>query len=822
MLNFSSPILERCGKFFVSMDSRNKLTSTEKEKVAELVDFAASLVQSVSGHLLTDVNKILLEQALSGIKLKDITVTGYALTTIERVFAPRLWTLLSEVTHQKVGIKNVRLILEELRKQSSAEVGKDTSVNPLAKREGVTAIIENLPAPTNSTFVGREAEIKRLLELLSPEHSAHLISIAGIGGVGKTSLAVECARRCLAASRQPWQRAQGSMGVPTFDVFIFVSAKLVYLEPFGLLERFDPARSLQDILQQIADVLGDVDFAGASLTEQITLLKKRLGVVQNHHPQRRTLLIIDNLETVENQQAVLSFLYDLPRWVKVIMTTREQVMFVPVRLAAMPEPEGLQLIAYEAQEKGVSLSADDRQALYEATGGVPVAIHYAIGQIANGYPLDGILQGIKRSTGEVARFCFETTVQSLRGQVSHHLLMAIALFPAPVLREVLFQVAASEPDPEQLQAGLAQLCRLSLVNQIADRYSMLPLTQEYAHAELKAHPTFAEAAQKRWVNWALRYSETYANVEAKTWHLPYDGLHDEWQNLRAIANCCMVERWYPELLKLWHNIEPYTYNMGRRKGRKDYWGDRLRWTEWLMQQATQHGDWQIASQVMLDRAWTLTAIRKPKPLAEAESLFQQLQALQDYQELTFQMEWAKKLAVLYLQQDRFEEAQDWLDRGETLLDQTELSEYQHHQQLVQFYYYRGMNTFKAGQIDLAKQWFAASRTLAKAIAWERAVRMAENWLADIAVQQGDLDIAEQLLVEGLQVGQMQDDPTRMAYVKRSFAGLVQARGNNIEARRWALEALAIFDQLGMLSEVEEVQEWVDRLNPGEPQLRNVN
>jgi LuxR family glucitol operon transcriptional activator len=802
------------------MLSKNKLTPTEQAKVAELVDFAARLVQAVSGQALTDVNKLLLEQALCGMKLKDINVTGYASTTVERVFAPRLWALLSEVTHQKVSIKNVRLILEELWKQElsqssqlpQADLWQDTRINPVLAGKGALPIIENLPAPTNSTFVGREAEIIRLLELLSPDHSAHLISIAGIGGVGKTSLAVECARRCLAASCHSLDSSGLSMGVPTFDVFIFVSAKLVYLEPFGLLERFGPARSLQDILQQIADVLGDVDLAGASFTEQITLLKKRLGGVQSNPTQRRTLLIIDNLETVENQQAVLSFLYDLPRWVKVVITTREQLMFVPVRLTAMPEPEGLKLIEYEAQEKGVSLGLDDRQSLYQATGGVPVAIHYAIGQIANGYPLAGMLQGIKQSTGEVARFCFETTVQALRGMAAHDLLMAIALFPAPVLCEVLFQVAAAEPDPEQLQEGLAQLCRLSLVNQTEDRYSMLPLTQEYAYAELKAHPTFAEAARRRWVNWALRHSEVYAAVEAKTWHLSYDGLHEEWQNLRAIADCCMVERWYPELLKLWRNIEPYTYNMGRRKGRKDYWGDRLRWTEWLIQQATQHGDWQTASHVMLDRAWTLTAIRKPQPLAEAESLFQQLQALQDYQEVCFQMEWAKKLAVLYFQQKRFEEAQDWLDCAEALLDQTELSEYQHDQQLVQIHYYRGMIFFKANQIERSQLCFAASCTLAKAIGWERAVRMAENWLADIAVYRGDLDIAEQMLVEGLRVGQMQDDPTRMAYIKRSFAELVQARGNDTEAKRWAIEALEIFDRLGMSAEVEEVQELINHLH----------
>jgi tetratricopeptide (TPR) repeat protein len=810
-----------------------RTVTTEKAKIEALIAGADWLVGDRLHQSLTDVDKIVLEQALSGTKLKDIQVIGYAQGTVERVFAPRLWKLLSQACLQKVGIKNLRLILEEVSKQvrstapslgsdepadALAQVDESATLAPLGSPSGARSegrspaqpfILENLPAPTSTAFIGREAEIERLLQLLSPDHAAHLISIAGIGGVGKTSLAVECARRCLAASRNP----PAHPAVPTFNALIFVSAKLCYLQSFGLLQRVDPMRSLQDILQQIADVLGETELAGASLNEQIQMIRRSLhGSSSATQGPRRTLLIIDNLETMENPQMVLSFLHDLPPSVKSLVTTREQSVFVPVRLVAMPADEALSLIQHEAQEKDVVLNPTERRALLRATGGLPVAIHYAIGQIANGFDLATVLQGMSDPMGDVARFCFETTVSGLRGQPAHHLLMALALFPTPVLRETLFQVADQSASPNALQEALAQLCQLSLVNQQDHRYGMLPLTQEYALAELKAHLDFAQMARRRWVDWALQFSADYANQEVKTWHLSFDGLQEEWQNLRAIADFCMTEGWYDDLLQLWNHIKAYTYSMGRRRGRTDYWGDRLRWTAWLIAQATQRSEWKTLAEVMLDRAWTLTATRKPRALEEAEQLFEQIHTLRDYQDQSFQMEWAKKMSVLRTQQQQFDEAHQLLDEAAALLNPADWTPGKYARQRVQLYYYRGMTYCKADQIAAAKQAFEIAHAQAREIGWERAVRMTENWLADIAVREGKLDEAEQLLVEGLRVAEQQDDPTRSAYVKRSFAELVQARGNPSEAQRWAREALTLFEQLGMPYEAEETQMFLNGLS----------
>jgi hypothetical protein len=133
-----------------------------------------------------------LEQAIAGKRLKDIQVAGYADDTVQRVFCPQLWHLLSEVTGQKVGIRTLPLMLQALMAQPSeavarnaadlAETGREIPVpaatptlessrKPLPVRQPISPqqlVWHNLPAPTHSTFVGSEAEIAQLLALLSP------------------------------------------------------------------------------------------------------------------------------------------------------------------------------------------------------------------------------------------------------------------------------------------------------------------------------------------------------------------------------------------------------------------------------------------------------------------------------------------------------------------------------------------------------------------------------------------------------------------------------------------------------------------------------
>ncbi|MEH1854483.1 MAG: ATP-binding protein, partial [Nostoc sp.] len=639
---------------------------------------ADALVLPKTASYLTDVQKCILQQVLQGKKLKHIKVIGYSDSTVQRVFCPKLWEILSDATGEKIRINTVQLVLNKFlnepnfsSRSNAAEIPIPTEPLSIPSLAPPRRLRHNLPAASCTSFIGRQEEITRLLELLSPRHAAHLISVDGIGGVGKTTLVLEAAYRCLYAS----YNNEAFLGVPTFDVIIFTSAKQHYLMPFGLLPCLAPRQTLDDIFRQISRMLDELDISGASFEEQLDLIKDALSC-------QRTLLIVDNLETMENQQAVLGFLHELPPTVKAVITTREQIVFVPVRLTSMPEEDGLCLIHHEAQEKGISLRHKDSQALYKVTGGIPVAISYVIGQLANGYPIKEVLQGVSQSTGDVARFCFDSSVKPLKGKSAHKLLMALALFPMPALQDALVQVAISEVDSNITNSDLAQLRLFSLVRQENNRYGMLPLTREYALAELNAHPDFESEARERWIGWYLSLSQIYAGQDAKEWQEQFHGLEAEWQNLQAVVEWCMVEGRYAKMLKFWQNIEAYTHVMGRRETRLGYWDDRLTWTAWLIQAAEQRGDWSVAAKVMVDRACTLTSMGKQKQLEQADELFVQAWELRDHQEPLFRLSLARNIAVLRIQQKRFDEAQIWLTQMMELLANTQLEEQQRLRQLI--------------------------------------------------------------------------------------------------------------------------------------------
>lgn len=656
-----------------------------------------------------------------------------------------------------------------------------------------TRIYENLPNRECTAFIGRQQEITRLLELFSFNHSAHLISIDGIGGVGKTTLVVEAAYRCLHAST-----TQTPDPVPKFEAIIFTSAKQEYLTTFGLLPRLKRERTLRDIFRAIANTLDCSEITYMAPEEQLDLIRDRLT-------RQRSLLIVDNLETIEDKQDVLSFLYDLPPTVKVVITTREQALFVPIRLESLPEVDGLCLIHHETQEKGIILSPQEVQALYQRTSGVPAAIVYTIGQLAAGYVFEDVLTRVTNATGDVARFCFESSVQRLKTQPSHQLLMTLALFPKPVLREAIAQIALSIPDPIITADGLAQLQQLSLVRQQQGRYSLLPLTREYALAELATESNFEQEMRSRWVNWYLSFSEEFGATDWKEWHPEYTHLELEWENLQAVLEWCAAKEQYGNVQTLWRQIKGYAHVRG-------YWDDRLDWTNWLIQAAQQRSDWSTAAQVMYDKGWTLTLIGQPKSLEEASALFQHAWELREYQSLTLQLDVVNSMVVLCIRQQQFDQAHHWLNQEQMLLEQAGLSEPESQRQTIHILYYQAEICFKSRDYVQAKLLYEQALKQAEAINWQRAIIAIKNWLADVALELGNLEEAQHLLEQGLPVAQRHKDKRSIAFHQRSFGILAQLRGNREQAQRWLTEAAQNFESLRMIPEAREMRALLNQSN----------
>ena len=664
-------------------------------------------------------------------------------------------------------------------------------------------VLQNLPTPPYSTFFGREAELNHLLQLLSPRRGANIITVDGIGGIGKTTLVLEAAYRCLSAneSTRDSQAQSQSLTTPSFDAIIFISAKEQRLTPSGIIRTLSPYRTLAEIFRQIARVIDDLELVGVNLEQQKELIEDALR-------QRRTLLVVDNLETVTDQEEVVSFLCELPPTVKVVVTSRRgMIINAHVSLAPMSEQDGLSLINHEAQEKGVQLEESDRCELYQVTGGVPIAINYAVGQLASGYSVMEVLQQLHQSTGDVARFCFEHSVQPLRDQPAHRILTAMTLFPAPARRDALISIALPEVgiNSNTAQNALAQLRGLSLVKLETSRYSMLPLTHEYALSELEAQPEFASDIRKRWVDWYIDFSAQHGRVTIDEWSgYGFNELTVEWENLQAVMEWCITANQYSEALQLWHNLEAYTQFRGRNIGRSGYWGDRLIWTACLIEMAEQRGDWQALTQVRLHKVWTLTAIGKPELLEETENLLMESWERRHQHNVHVQVELVESLFVLYLSQDRLDEAHTWLQEIQTLLGKLPVSDnldLKHNRIRARIPAYQGILLSKIGAHEQARDYYAIALDMAHQLNWKRQIaimqcRLAEN-MAELTTEPEQLESARNDMKDGLYMADKNYDRTHAAFCKKALAAITKAEKNLPEAKRWGQEAYEDFKVLGM-------------------------
>lgn len=372
----------------------------------------------------------------------------------------------------------------------------------------------NLPQPDYRAFIGRKREIDVILRLLRPYPASrhYLIAIEGIGGIGKSALALEVAHQC--------QRDQdASVPEERFDAIIWVSAKQTVLTAQGITPHAQSLRTLKDIYITISITLGREDILRAPAQEQDELVRQALA-------QRRTLLIVDNLESF-NDEGVMAFLRELPAPTKAIMTTRRRLFdgAYPIRLAGMSWDDAKTLIKLECQTRALTLTDEQIRKLYDFTGGLPLALIWSIAQIGFGYSVDSVLERLNKPTdSSLLRFVYENAVAHIRGTDAHKLLMALALYEDDATRETIGFLAGLGDDVLSRDEGLAILEQLSLVNRSGTDFSLMPLARFFVRSEL-SDPYFQRLAE---AEWSSKNVETRMNQFERTWNLVSEKPSDSW------------------------------------------------------------------------------------------------------------------------------------------------------------------------------------------------------------------------------------------------------------------------------------------------------
>jgi LuxR family glucitol operon transcriptional activator len=430
-----------------------------------------------------------------------------------------VWTIIGGLALIIGIIAGIVQVLDYLqkRREKSGEHGEKPQL-PLPPP--ASQIPHNLPP--RSEFIGREAEKARVHEALRSR--SYLVSIDGIGGIGKTVLALEVAHECLRASR-----GEGPAdGIATFDGFIWTTAK-------------DRELTLNALLDAIARTLDYPGIAQQPLEEKQIAVRKLLQ-------ENPYLVIVDNFETVTDE-GVRDFLLNLPEPSKALITTREQKLRQAwaISLKGLTVLEALALIRNEGRRLGLTAleHAEDHVLLhlYQATGGAPLAIKWAAAQIKQkGQSLDTVLASLHEARGDIFEDVFSRSWALLTSE-ARRVLMAMPLFETSVVRDAI--EVASDVHHFTLDEALGQVVEMWLV-EVTDeldpsrrRFSIHPLTRSFASAHLSKAPEFEHAARTRLGAYYiehLREKGGWANTAGFPW------LEAELPNILAIRDPFIIDQ----------------------------------------------------------------------------------------------------------------------------------------------------------------------------------------------------------------------------------------------------------------------------------------
>jgi predicted ATPase/DNA-binding CsgD family transcriptional regulator len=390
----------------------------------------------------------------------------------------------------------------------------------------------HLPMPS-SLFVGRSREVAEIQRLLS---ASRLLTLTGVGGTGKTQLALRVAAEV----------------APTFaDGVCFVDLA--------------PLSDHRLVAKAIAGALGVLEQQEEPLAET---LKRALA-------ERDLLLLLDNYEHVIRAALLLSELLTAAPRLKALVTSRESLRLAgeqeyPVPPLSLPAAEGVSARSLTASEAGLFFVRRAQMTLprFEANDvTAPV-----IGQICR--RLDGLPLAIELAAARCKLFTPKALLEQLTGSKDGSPFRALtggAHDTPPRLRTLRDSIEWSynllDSDEKTLFArlavfrggralaaiegicheglsvdpldGLASLVDKNLVQQQEDpsgelRFVMLEMIHEYARERLKASGE-EEAMQRRHAAYYVEWSECAEPEFRRAGYEHWSRLFElELENLRAV------------------------------------------------------------------------------------------------------------------------------------------------------------------------------------------------------------------------------------------------------------------------------------------------
>lgn len=307
----------------------------------------------------------------------------------------------------------------------------------------------NIPRFADKHLFGIDTLIGDISRRLSDSNGAAVAVIDGIGGVGKTTVAQAVAARLVESNQ--------------FADVLWVSAKQTQLSPTGgICALASPALTFDELLTRLAVQLEREGLIALNPQDREAALQAVFAAAPY-------LIVIDNLETMDDYEALAPRLQLMAGATRFLVTSRHALRQYPflqtITVPPLSRADSLALLRCELERQGRGVDMDSAlEAVYQVVGGLPLALKLIAAQLGR-LPLKYILDGLRAARGQTAEalytFIYRRTWELL-DDLARQLLLDMLLV-SPDGEDMDWLRLMSDLPDEQLEQGLAHLMDFCLI-----------------------------------------------------------------------------------------------------------------------------------------------------------------------------------------------------------------------------------------------------------------------------------------------------------------------------------------------------------------------